>query len=183
MVFLKRPPVHLQEMYNQSKKTLTSEQAANVKKAWLEFADVFASCNLDIGGFTVLVYYLKTGKSFPIKQSVRQTPLGFEKQEKATLDQMLAAGVIEHSHSRWACSASTYIRRLLEVLHWFEGCKLKNWKRCIPITLDLRSVWTVCLIRLVFAPWIWIPGIGRFQSWKKTNVRHNLLPNFGCTNL
>ena len=33
---------------------------------------------------------------------MRRMPLGFEKQEKATLDQMLAAGVIEHSHSEWA---------------------------------------------------------------------------------
>ena len=93
---------HSQEMYNQAKKTFTSEEAAQVKKALLEFADVFASCDLDIGWFTALVHYLKTRQSFSIKQSMRRTPLGFEKQEKATLDQMLAAGVIEHSHSEWA---------------------------------------------------------------------------------
>ena len=72
---------HLQKMYDQAKKTLTSEQAAKVKKAFLEFADVIASCDLDIGRFTALVHYLKTGQSFPIKQSMRRTPLGFEKQE------------------------------------------------------------------------------------------------------
>ena len=94
-------PEHLQEMYDQAKKTLTTEQAAKVKKALLEFADVFASCDLDIGRFTALVHYLKTGQSFPIKQSMRRTPLGFEKQKKDTLNQMLAAGVIEHSHSEW----------------------------------------------------------------------------------
>ena len=92
-------PEHLQDLFDRAKELLTPEQAARVKKALLEFADVFAKTDLDIGQFTALVHYLKTGQAFPIKQSMRRTPQGFEKQEKATLDQMLSAGVIEHSHS------------------------------------------------------------------------------------
>ena len=111
-------------MYDQAKKTFTSEEAAQVKKALLEFADVFASCDLDIRRFTALVHYLKTGQSFPIKQSMRQTPLGFEKQEKATLDQMLVAGVIEHSHSEWASPPV--------LVHKRDG----SWRYCI----DFRTV-------------------------------------------
>ena len=117
-------PEHSQEMYDQAKKTFTSEEAAQVKKALLEFTDVFASCDLDIGRFTALVHYLKTGQSFPIKQSMRQTPLGFETQEKATLDQILAAGVIEHSHSEWASSPV--------LVHKRDG----SWRYCI----DFRTV-------------------------------------------
>ena len=111
-------PEHLQEMYDQTKKTFTSEQAAKVKKALLEFADVFASCDLDIGRFTALVHDQTTG------QSMRRTPLGFEKQEKATLDQMLAAGVIEHSHSEWA-SPPVLVRKR-------DG----SWRYCI----DFRAI-------------------------------------------
>ena len=117
-------PEHSQEMYDQAKKTFTSEEAAQVKKALLEFADVFASYDLDIGRFTALVHYLKTGQSFSIKQSMRQTPLGFEKQEKATLDQMLADEVIEHSHSKWASPPV--------LVHKLDG----SWRYCI----DFRAV-------------------------------------------
>ena len=73
-------------MYDQAKKTFTSEEAAQVKKALSEFADFFASCDFDIRRFTTLVHYLKTGQSFSIKQLMRRMSLGFEKQEKATLD-------------------------------------------------------------------------------------------------
>ena len=128
-------PEHLQEMYDQAKKTLTSEQAAKVKKALLEFADVFASCDLDIGRFTALVHYLKTGQSFPMKQLMRQTPLGFGKQEKATIDQMLAAGVIEHSHSEWA-SPPMLVGKRDGSWRYCIDFRTVNWKRCIPVTLD-----------------------------------------------
>ena len=90
-------PEHLQDLFDRANELLSLEHAARVKKALkLEFADVFAKTDLDIGQFTALVHYLKTGQAFPIKQSMPRTPLGFEKQEKATLDQMLSAGVIEH---------------------------------------------------------------------------------------
>ena len=113
-------PEHLQDLFDRAKELLTPEQAARVKKALLEFADVFAKTDLDIGQFTALVHYLKTGQAFPIKQSMRRTPLGFEKQEKATLDQMLSAGVIEHSHSEWVSpGACAKTGRVMEVLHRF----------------------------------------------------------------
>ena len=117
-------PEHLQDLFDRAKELLTPEQAARVKKALLEFADVFAKTDLDIGRFTALVHYLKTGQAFPIKQSMRRTPLGFEKQEKATLDQMLSAGVIEHSHSEWA-SPPVLVRKR-------DG----SWRYCI----DFRAV-------------------------------------------
>ena len=117
-------PEHLQDLFDRAKELLTLEQAARVKKALLEFADVFAKTDLDIGQFTALVHYLKTGQAFPIKQSMRRTPLGFEKQEKATLDQMLSAGVIEHSHSEWA-SPPLLVRKR-------DG----SWRYCI----DFRAV-------------------------------------------
>ena len=89
---------------------------------------MFATRDLDIGRFTALVHYLKTGQAFPIKQSMRRSPLGFEKQEKATLEQMLAAGVIEHSHSEWA-SPPLLVRK-----------KDGSWRYCI----DFRAVNNVC---------------------------------------
>ena len=121
-------PAHLQDMFEEAKKLLTAEQVERVRQVLLEFADVFTTRDLDIGRFTALVHYLKTGQAFPIKQSMRRSPLGFEKQEKATLEQMLAAGVIEHSHSEWA-SPPVLVRE-----------KDGSWRYCI----DFRAVNNVC---------------------------------------
>ena len=63
-------PDHLQDVFDRTKEILTPEQAAKVKKALLEFADVFVKTGLDIGWFTALVHYLKTGQAFSIKQSM-----------------------------------------------------------------------------------------------------------------
>ena len=117
-------PAHLRDMFEEAKKLLMAEQVERVRQVLLEFADVFATRDLDIGRFTALVHYLKTGQAFPIKQSMRRSPLGFEKQEKATLEQMLAAGVIEHSHSEWA-SPPVLVRK-----------KDGSWRYCI----DFRAV-------------------------------------------
>ena len=46
---------HLQDLFDRAKEILTPEQAARVKKALLEFVDVFAKTALDIGLFTALV--------------------------------------------------------------------------------------------------------------------------------
>ena len=115
-------------MFEEAKKLLTGEQAGRVRQVLSEFADVFATRDLDIGRFTALVHYLKTGQAFPIKQSMRQSPLGLEKQEKATLEQILSAGVIEHSHSEWA-SPPVLVRK-----------KDGSWRYCI----DFRAVNNVC---------------------------------------
>ena len=68
----------------------------------LKYADVFTATDLDIGRFTALVNYVKTGKAFPIKQGMHRTLFGFEGEEKTTIDSMLDAGVIEPSRAEWA---------------------------------------------------------------------------------
>ena len=99
------------------------------QQEWRKF---FWNCNcvcedLDIGWFTALVHFLKTGQAFQIKQSMWQTPLGFDKQEMGMLDQMLSAGVIHYSHSEWA-STPMLVRKC-------DGL----WRYCI----DFRVVNTV----------------------------------------
>ena len=89
---------HQQDLFDRAKETLTSEQAAWMKKALLQVTDVFVKTDLGSGQFTALVQYLKTGQAFAFKQSMRRTPLCFEKQENAISNQMLSAAAIEHSH-------------------------------------------------------------------------------------
>ena len=66
-------PAHLQSMFEDAKKHLTAEQVELVRQALIEFADVFAINDLDIGKFTALVQYIRTGQALPIKQSMRST--------------------------------------------------------------------------------------------------------------
>ena len=117
-------PEYLRKLYTDACQRLTAPQARRVLAVLLKYVNVFAATDLDIGRFTALVHYVKTGKAFPIKQGMRRTPLGFEGEEKKTIDSMLDAGVIEPSRSEWA-SPPVLVRK-----------KDGSWRYCI----DYRSV-------------------------------------------
>ena len=117
-------PEYLRKLYTDACQRLTAPQARRVLAVLLKYVNVFAATDLDIGQFTALVHYVKTGKAFPIKQGMRRTPLGFEGEEKKTIDSMLDAGVIEPSRSEWA-SPPVLVRK-----------KDGSWRYCI----DYRSV-------------------------------------------
>ena len=120
----RRLPAHLQSMYDDAATRLSKEQAARLHELLLDFADVFAAHDLDIGEFTTLVHWIKTGMAFPILQQMRRTPLGFEGEEKKHLEAMLAAKVIEPSVSEWA-SPPVLVRK-----------HDKSWRYCI----DFRAL-------------------------------------------
>ena len=61
----RRLPAHLQSMYDDAATRLSEEQAARFHALLLVFADVFAACDLDIGEFSTLVHWIKTGTAFP----------------------------------------------------------------------------------------------------------------------
>ena len=95
-------PEYLRNLFEETRKRLASAQAQKVLAVLLRYQAVFAATDLDIGRFTALVHYIKTGTAFPIKQRMRRSLLGFEKEEKKTIDSILNAGVIEPSQSEWA---------------------------------------------------------------------------------
>ena len=117
-------PPHVQQMYDDACTRISAEQAKKLHAVLLEYADLFATHDLDIGKFNVLVHWIKTGDAFPIKQRMRRTPMGFEKEEKKTVDSMLGAGVIEPSTSDWA-SPPVLVRK-----------KDNSWRYC----LDFRAL-------------------------------------------
>ena len=69
-------------LFKKSCQILTRAQAKKVLQVLLKFLEVFAAADLDIGRFTALVHYIRTGSAFPIKQGMRRTPLGFEQEGK-----------------------------------------------------------------------------------------------------
>ena len=131
-------PEHLRAMYDNAKKRLSTEQAEKLCTILVMFADVFAKNDLDLGKFTAIVHRIRTGESLPIKAGLRRTPLGFESAERATLDSMLGAGVIEPSQSEFA-AAPVLVRK-----------RDKSWRYCIDYRAlnsgTIRDVYPLPLI-------------------------------------
>ena len=65
----------------------------------IEYEDVFAKHEFDLGNFTGIQHNIDTGKAKPVKQRMRRTPVCYAEGEDAHLQKMLKAGVIQESTS------------------------------------------------------------------------------------
>ncbi|XP_045202353.2 uncharacterized protein LOC123555830 [Mercenaria mercenaria] len=95
-------PEHLRVILDRKYEHLTDEQTADLKSLLIEFQDVFAKDDLDLGHFREIEHAIDTGHARPVKARMRRTPVGFAAEEEAHLHKMLAAGVIRPSISEWA---------------------------------------------------------------------------------
>ena len=78
---------------------LTPQQSRRLAKLLYECEDIFAKGDLDIGIFnSENEHNIDTGDSHPIRQKMRRTSLGFEKDENERSQQLLE-GIIEPSSS------------------------------------------------------------------------------------
>ncbi|VDI12065.1 Hypothetical predicted protein [Mytilus galloprovincialis] len=78
-------PEHLQDMFMKSKKNLSFDQSRELAKLLVQFQDIFAKNELDIGHFTKIKHRIDTGDAAPVKERLRRTPLGFEKRRGGSL--------------------------------------------------------------------------------------------------
>ncbi|XP_048246357.1 uncharacterized protein LOC125377354 [Haliotis rufescens] len=122
------PPQHLEDLYYRSSTHLKLPDIRKLAELLIEFQDVFARDELDLGNFSALEHTIDTGDAKPIKQRMRRTPLGFAEEEEAHLTKMLKAGVIQLSTSEWA-AAPVLIRKSDGGVRW-----------CV----DYRSLNSVC---------------------------------------
>ena len=110
-------PDHLEDLINSSKQNLSDREGKLLEDLILEYQDVFAKDDYDLGDFTEIKYSIITCDAKPVKQRMRKTPLGFSKEEQAHLDKMLKAKVIQPSKSEWA-SAPVLIRKRDGSVRW-----------------------------------------------------------------
>lgn len=103
-------PVHLKKTYEDSCQNLTPEQRGKLADILIEYEDVFAKSEFDLGTFTDIEHSINTGDSKPVKQRLRRTPACFADEEETHLKKMVDAGVIQESVSEWA-SAPVLIRK------------------------------------------------------------------------
>ena len=95
-------PEHLQDLFEKSCKILSKTQSQQLANLFIEYSDIFATCDTDLGCFDAVKHRIDTGNARPIKQRMRRTPIGFEKEEEKHLKSMLDSGVIRPSASDWS---------------------------------------------------------------------------------
>ena len=121
----KELPEHLRDLFQRSIEYLNDDEQDQLAELLIEFEDVFAKSEFDLGDFTDIVHDIDTGSSKPIKQRMRRTPAGFAGEEKAHLEKMLKAGVIKPSISEWA-SAPVLVRKRDGTVRWCVDYRALN---------------------------------------------------------
>ena len=111
-------PIHLVDLYEHSSKGLSIDEATELRLLLIEYADVFAAHELDLGCFTALKHpiHLLPG-SVPFKDRLRRAPIAAEGEEEKNLKAMLDAGVIQPSNSPFS-SATVLIRKKDGTVRW-----------------------------------------------------------------
>ncbi|XP_041355465.1 uncharacterized protein LOC121373084 [Gigantopelta aegis] len=95
-------PDHLEELLHTASTHLHPAEKTQLAETLLEFQDVFAENDEDLGCFKGVKHAIPTGDAQPVRQPVRRTPLGFQKEEEAQLQKLLNNGVVIPSSSPWA---------------------------------------------------------------------------------
>ena len=130
-------PDHIKIMVDKSKEHLTEEQIHQLSDCLLEFQDVFAKDEFDLGDFTEIQHEIDTGNAKPVKERPRRTPACFVGEEESHLRKMLEAGVIQPSTSDWA-SAPVLIRKRDGSVRWcidYRGLNSVTVKDVFPLPL------------------------------------------------
>ena len=97
-------PEHLLQLYLRSLKNLEGEEGTSLRHLLIQYQDVFARHDFDLGEFRTIMHRIDTGDAAPVKHGLRRTPLGFQPQEEAHLQMMLDHGIIQPSSSAWAAA-------------------------------------------------------------------------------
>ena len=97
-------PTHLKQLFEKSGPQFSSDEKKKLRELLIEFQDVFAKDDYDLGEFQEILHTIDTGDAAPVKCGLRRTPLGFQEKEEEHLRKMLDAGVIQPSVSEWAAA-------------------------------------------------------------------------------
>lgn len=78
-------PEHLKDLFQRSIEYLEVEEQDQLADLLIEYGDVFAKSEFDLGNFSDIVHTIDTGSAKPIKQRMRRTPVAFASEEEAHL--------------------------------------------------------------------------------------------------
>ena len=130
-------PNHMSVMFENSCENLTEEEAIIFGNLLIDFQNIFAKDDTDLGCFVGVEHHIDTGDAKPIKQPMHRVPLAFTGKEEKHLKKMLECKVIQPSTSEWF-SPSVLIRKRDGDLHWcidFRAINQVTWKDAYPLPL------------------------------------------------
>ena len=110
-------PTQLEHLVEKVKSTLSQCDVDKLRKLLIEYQDVFAKDEFDLGSFQAIKHQIDTANATPIKLGLRRTPVHFVKEEDELLQNMLKAGVIQPSNSSWA-AAPVLVRKKDGRVRW-----------------------------------------------------------------
>ena len=179
-------PQHLKDLYERTVVEMSEDQKEQVKALLIDFQDIFAKNDTDLGCFTAIKHKIETGNEEPVKHKLRRTPLGFEAEEKDYLQKMLDAGVIRPSVSEWASSPVLIRKKDKTVRYCLDyrdlnaktknvGCNwpLPSIDDCLDTlsgsqyysTIDLAAgYWQILMDEKDVSKTAWISKFGQFES-------------------
>ena len=118
-------PNHMSVMFENSCENLTEEEAIIFGNLLIDFQNIFAKDDTDLGCFVGVEHHIDTGDAKPIKQPMRRVPLAFTGEEEKHLKKMLECKVIQPSTSEWS-SPSVLTRKWDGDLHWYIDFRAIN---------------------------------------------------------
>ena len=119
-------PSHVRDLFEKSSGSLSPEETGKLKNLLYQFSD------FDLGDFRLLSLCPIAG---PVKHKLRRTPLNFVEEERAHLERMERAGVIQPSQSEWA-SAPVLVRKRDGGVRWcidYRGLNAITRKDVYPL--------------------------------------------------
>jgi hypothetical protein len=95
-------PAHLTELFAESVKERTHEEANVIAKLLGKYQETFSKDDLDLGLTHLTEHTINTGNAKPIKQRPRPVPMAFADEDKKAIEKLLEQGCIQPSTSPWA---------------------------------------------------------------------------------
>ena len=96
-------PPHLLQLFQDSCKNIKEEKDKQaLADILIRNQHAFAKSKTDLGDCSIIKHKINTGESAPIRQPLRRTPRGFEKEEEQYQKEQLEAGVVIPSNSAWS---------------------------------------------------------------------------------
>ena len=97
-------PGYLDDLYQRSIEDIPEEYIDDVTRLLIDYQDVFAKDDTDLGRTGLVKHHIDTGQSRPIRQRQRRHPLGQREEIKRQVDDLLEKKLIEPTDSPWAAN-------------------------------------------------------------------------------
>ena len=94
-------PQHLEALFEQSTTHLETEEQAKLLEKLVQYQDVFACSDTDLGRTGQVTHKIETGDAKPIRQKPRRMPIHMRDEVDKIMENMIDQGIIEPSCSPW----------------------------------------------------------------------------------